>query len=231
MPLLTVGYIYRAEFLAKPKHNVLAYDRTPKDYIILYDIQRGTGDFLSPIEMELEANRIELETVPYIPPIDPGLDDFKAMLQRTSILGGQLVEGITIKNYHRFGFDAKPLFGKYVSEKFKEVHAKEWKNQNPAGGDILDLLTARYRSEARWQKAVQHLTERGELEGSPRDIGKLFKEVPGGQGVKSLGNLLGLWVCVLCQVVNPVLDAGIVSLHPICVLDKVPHTPPSPPSS
>ena len=178
VPLLTVGYIYRAEFLAKPKHNVLAYDRTPKDYIILYDIQRGTGDFLSPIEMELEANRIELETVPYIPSIDPGLDDFKAMLQRTSILGGQLVEGITIKNYHRFGFDAKPLFGKYVSEKFKEVHAKEWKNQNPAGGDIIDLLTARFRSEARWQKAVQHLRERGELEDSPRDIGKLFKEVP-----------------------------------------------------
>ena len=29
-----------------------------------------------------------------------------------------------------------------------------------------------------WQKAVQHLQEAGELEGSPRDIGKLILEVP-----------------------------------------------------
>ena len=179
--LLTPGYIYRSEFLAKPKHNVLAYDRVPKDNVILYDIQRGTGDFLSPVEMELEANRIELEVVPLLESISSDvlkMEDFRDLLEKVSVLGGQKVEGIVIKNYSRFGFDAKPLFGKYVSEKFKEVHAKEWKNQNPGGGDIIDLLTARFRSEARWQKAVQHLRERGELEDSPRDIGKLFKEVP-----------------------------------------------------
>ena len=184
--LLTPGFIYRGEFLAKPKHNALAYDRTPKDYIILYDIQRGAGDFLSPVEMELEANRIELETVPFysvnMDPQNMSLENcmtwLKSLLDVTSILGGQKVEGVTIKNYTRFGFDAKPLFGKYVSEKFKEVHAKEWKIEHPHGGDILDILTARYRSEARWMKAVQHLRERGELEDSPRDIGKLFKEVP-----------------------------------------------------
>ena len=180
--LLTPGFIYRGEFLAKPKHNVLAYDRAPKDYIILYDIQRGTGDFLLPVEMELEANRIELEVTPYIPVAfsqRPEIDIplLKDLLEQVSVLGGQKVEGVVIKNYHRFGYDAKPLFGKYVSEKFKEVHAKEWKNQNPGGGDIVDLLTARYRSEARWMKAVQHLRERGEIEDSPRDIGKLFKEV------------------------------------------------------
>lgn len=180
---LTPGDIYRGEFLAKPKHNVLAYDRTPKDYIILYDIQRGTGDFLSPVEMELEANRIELETVPcyhvgrsFLVEVD--MDWIRGLLEFQSVLGGQLVEGIVIKNYSRFGFDAKPLFGKYVSEKFREVHAKEWKLSNPGGGDILDLLAAKFRSEARWMKAVQHLRERGELEDSPRDIGKLFKEVP-----------------------------------------------------
>ena len=30
-PLLTEGYTYRCEYLQKPKHNALAYDRIPKD--------------------------------------------------------------------------------------------------------------------------------------------------------------------------------------------------------
>ena len=183
--LLNPGLVYRGEFLSKPKHNVLAYDRVPTGWIIIYDIQQGLADFLSPVKLEPECRKIGFDMVPCIYPSyfasESGphtMDDFKSLLETTSVLGGQKVEGIVIKNYHRFGRDAKPLFGKYVSEKFKETHAKEWKNQNPPSADILDLLTARFKSEARWQKAVQHLEERGELEGSPRDIGKLFKEVP-----------------------------------------------------
>ena len=41
----------------------------------------------------------------------------------------------------------------------------------------MDSLTAAMRTPARWAKAVQHLKERGTLEGSPRDIGNLIKEV------------------------------------------------------
>ena len=178
-PQLTLGWIYRAEYLSKPKHNVLAYDRVPKDNIIIYDIQIGEGDFLQSILAEAECRRLNLEYVPTW--TGDGLNSveaLKSLLDTISVLGGQKVEGIVVKNYHRFGVDAKPLFGKYVSEDFKEVHAKEWKNQNPASADILEILTARFRSEARWAKAVQHLRERGELEGSPRDIGLLFKEVP-----------------------------------------------------
>ena len=68
--------------------------------------------------------------------------------------------------------------GKFVSEAFKEVHAAEWKKENPSSGDIIDNLIAQYRSPARWAKAVQHLREGGRMEDSPRDIGVLFKEVP-----------------------------------------------------
>ena len=178
---LTPGYVYRAEFLAKPKHNVLAYDRVPKANIIIYDIQIGIGDFLGPVDAAAECQRLGLEYSPVfeIDGIlsDARLDWFNYLLDTKSCLGGQKIEGIVIKNYERFGFDGKPLFGKYVSEAFKEIHTKEWKNQNPGGADIIDLLTARYRSEARWMKAVQHVKERGELENSPRDIGLLFKEV------------------------------------------------------
>lgn len=183
-PELTPGWIYRCEYLSKPKHNVLAYDRIPTGGLICYDIQQGMADFLSPVEMALECKRIGLEIVPFFSdsmgyrhPERIDMDWLKALLDHISCLGGQKLEGVVVKNYSFFGADGKPLFGKFVSEKFKEVHAKEWKNQNPGTGDIVDLLTARYRTEARWQKAVMHLAERGEIENSPRDIGLLFKEV------------------------------------------------------
>ena len=48
----------------------------------------------------------------------------------------------------------------------------------PPSVDILTLLGQDYCTEARWQKAVQHLRDDGELENSPRDIGRLIKEIP-----------------------------------------------------
>lgn len=83
-----------------------------------------------------------------------------------------------MKNYARFGRDKKALLGKFVSEAFKEVHAKEWKTSNPSNGDIILQITGTLKTAARWNKAVQHLREAGKLEDSPRDIGLLMKEVP-----------------------------------------------------
>jgi hypothetical protein len=106
------------------------------------------------------------------------MEEITGFLETPSILGGQKVEGIVVKNYARFGLDKKALMGKYVSEAYKEVHASEWKAANPKSGDVLVQLIYRYRTPARWQKALQHLTERGAIEGSPRDIGPLIREVP-----------------------------------------------------
>ena len=36
--LLTPNWIYRGEYLSKPKHNTLCYDRVPEKNIIIYDI-------------------------------------------------------------------------------------------------------------------------------------------------------------------------------------------------
>ena len=68
--------------------------------------------------------------------------------------------------------------GKYVSEAFKEVHEADWKARNPHGKDLIQKFIEKYHSPARWQKAVQHLREAGKLEGSPRDIGMLIREIP-----------------------------------------------------
>lgn len=76
-----------------------------------------------------------------------------------------------------YGKDHKTLMGKFVSERFKEVHKHAWTKDNPTSGDILDRLGKDFTSEARWMKAVQHLREAGLITDSPKDIGLLMPEV------------------------------------------------------
>lgn len=177
--LLVTGYTYRGEFLAKPKHNTLAYERVPLGNIILFDIDRGNQDYMNLSEKYQEATRLGLELVPcvhYGVMINP--EGIKAFLERQSCLGGVKIEGVVIKNYTMFAQDKKTLMAKFVSEAFKEHHAGEWKKANPTQSDFISVLCDSLRTEARWQKAVQHLREAGKLQDAPEDIGSLMKEVP-----------------------------------------------------
>jgi hypothetical protein len=156
--LLVPGWTYRAEYLAKPKHNVLVYDRAPKGYLAVFDINIGDEHYMLPASVAAEAERIGLEAVPtiYIGRIE-NIEQFRAMLDRVSFLGGQKIEGVVVKNYARFGPDKKVLMGKFVSEAFKEAHTGEWRAKrtrqegHPDAGLIADAATP-----ARWAKAVQH---------------------------------------------------------------------------
>jgi hypothetical protein len=174
---LRPGWIYRGEYLQKPKHNTLAYERTPVHHIIGFDIMTGPETYLSYDEKHAEFDRIGLETVPILYEGEvTSLAMFNTFLERDSILGGCKIEGVVAKNYQVFTGEKKIAIGKYVSEAFKEVHSGEWRKANPTNGDITQSLIEQYRTEARWQKAVQHLRETGELAGDPTDIGKLMKE-------------------------------------------------------
>lgn len=176
-PILHPGWVYRGEYLQKPKHNSLAYDRTPKDHIILFDVSTGTEEYLTPEEKRAEAARIGLECVPILYTGEvSGFDMFAAFLDRVSVLGGCKVEGVVVKNYAVFTQEKKVAMGKYVSDAFKEIHGAEWKKTNPGGAEFVAVLTGKYKTPARWQKAVQHLAEAGALDGSPKDIGALLKE-------------------------------------------------------
>lgn len=174
---LRVGWTYRAEYLKKPKHNALAYDRIPKNHLIVFDVNTGHEQYLSYVEKAEECARLGLEVVPLLfEGVIESVEQFRSMLDRVSVLGGQKIEGVVVKNYRRFGPDKKVLIGKFVSEAFKEVHAAEWKAANPTRNDIVERLIETLRTPARWNKAAQHLRERGELDDSPRDIAKLIKE-------------------------------------------------------
>lgn len=174
------GWIYRGEYLAKPKHNVLSYDRIPKGHIALFDINHAQEQYLASMNVYEEAHRLNLECAQTLF-VGVGssltVDYLKELLEQTSQLGGQKIEGVVIKNYQRFGKDGHALMGKHVSEAFKEIHQGEWKTANPTNNDILEILVSKYRTPARWQKAVQHLAEVGKLLGEPKDIGALFHEV------------------------------------------------------
>lgn len=176
---LTPGYIYRGEYLKTPKHNTLAYDRIPTNHIILFDVQTGPGKFLDKWDFTWEASRLVFESVPvFFEGYVKSLAELQQYLDRESVLGGQKVEGVVIKNYSKFTPDGKLMTAKLVSEKFKEVHGGEWRKNNPTSQDITDRLIVKYRTPSRWEKAIQHLAEAGKLEGTPRDIGKLMVEVP-----------------------------------------------------
>jgi hypothetical protein len=176
---LTEGWTYRGEVLDKPKHNVLTYDRVPRGHVVLFDINRGHEDYLSITGVAFEADRIGLEFVPTYSEDARGAfteATLREYLERESFLGGQKIEGVVIKSLSLFGTDKKRLMGKFVSESFRESHAKVWGENSKARSDILDRIVAALKTDARWQKAVIHLRERGEIADSPRDIPALIRE-------------------------------------------------------
>lgn len=176
--MLLNGWTYRGEVLAKPRHNVLCYDRAPKGNVILWDIAVEDQDYLPYADKAAEAARLGLEIVPLLfEGVVDGqelLDSFKS---RTSILGGP-IEGFVVKNYSRFGRDKKTLMGKWVSDSFKEVHKKEFKSDGNNKKDVEIFLADKYTTIARWQKAVQRMHEAGTLLGEMRDMKQLMQEVP-----------------------------------------------------
>lgn len=178
--MLEEGIIYRGEYLQKPKHNTLTYDRIPQGHIVLYDIEHTQRDqlFFGPVYVQDTASSLFLESCPvyHVGPM-PSYETLEQYLTYPSTLGG-MVEGISIKNYNQFGTDGKVVMGKLVAPMFKEKHHASETYKNPSQGTIIEFLVTRYRTEARWNKARQHLWEQGELERSPRDIGKLVKEIP-----------------------------------------------------
>ncbi len=172
-----IPILFVCEYLSKPKHNTMAYDRVPVKSLVLLEV------FLEgqpvPYEQKLAcAMDMGLEVPQLLKKAyeKPTMEELKALLEKPSMLGKVPVEGIVIKNYSKRFFmhnKTHPYFAKYVREEFKEENKKNW-NQ---GVPLEDQLLGDYPKEPRWRKAVQHLKERGELESAPRDIAKLLPEI------------------------------------------------------
>ena len=173
--------VFYSEYLMRPKHNVLTYERTPRNYLALFGVSDLAREVMTHDHSMIEswADRLGIDVVPrlYYGMLNP--EDALAFLEIDSYLGGAKIEGIVVKNYKQCLICDQPhplMSGKFVSEKFKEKHANNWKKENTAGGK-WELFKASYRTEARWQKAVQYMQESGELLKEPKDIGALIREV------------------------------------------------------
>ena len=174
------GFVYYCGYLKNPKHNTLAYERVPINHLILFGVAlKGSDKFYKNIDQFAETLDIEPIPILYRGSIN-SIEEILQFTERISVLGKSQIEGIVVKNYSKpFLLGGQPIpimAGKYVCEKFKEVHREKWSSENTAKGQ-WETFKESFRTEARWNKAVQHLKERGELEISPRDIGKLIKEI------------------------------------------------------
>lgn len=180
--LIPDNYTFYGEYLQKPKHNTLAYDRVPKNNIALFGVyNQETKEFLGSDSIQQWATRLGVDPIPVLHTGSSTPEEvLKIVKERVSYLGGQNIEGVVVKAYKPWLFlgqiPLSVMSGKYVTEEFKEVHNKNWKAENTGKGK-LEVAISQYRSEARWNKAVQHLRDDGRLTESPRDIGELIKEV------------------------------------------------------
>jgi hypothetical protein len=155
----------------------LKYGRVPAGNIVLFDMNTGQQAFTGHQYVREEALALGLEPVPTIwagPGSEVSMDTLRGYLMQDSALGGVQVEGIVIKNYSRFDRHGKALMGKLVREEFKE---KMRQSQPKSQKDMIAGIIQTYQTEARWQKAVQHLREEGKLLNEPKDIGGLMKEI------------------------------------------------------
>jgi len=182
-PALPDNSVFYCEYLKSPKHNSLKYGRIPINHLMLFGVSDTFGSkFISEYEKIIDwAAILNIEPIPIMPfGHVPDVATLQSMLDYESILGGCKIEGVVVKNYAKqflLGGQPMPLMmGKFVSEAFKEVNQKTWKGEHTGKGR-WETFCEGFRTEARWNKAIQHLAEIGELENSPRDIGKLIKEI------------------------------------------------------
>lgn len=163
-----------AEYLQKPKQNVLAYDRVPRNHLAVWAVMIDAV-WVNP-SMQLVED-LGLEAVPYT--MWPMLYTHALLekrLEDESFLGGQRVEGLVISNGAQtiaIGPRVQPLICKLVRPEFKEQH----KVADVSGKSKIEQHMESYRAEARWLKAVQRAGEAGELQGAPQDIGPLLKSI------------------------------------------------------
>lgn len=172
--------VFHAEYLQTPNHNSLEYERIPKNHLALFSVSDSTEKFFNYTEIQYWADILDIDCVPmiYKGKIE-NTDQILELVGSESYLGKAQAEGVVVKNYAKqFLLGGQPIpvmAGKYVSEAFKEVH-NGWKEKHTGPGK-WELFKQGYKTEARWNKAIQYLRDSGDLTETPKDIGKLIARV------------------------------------------------------
>lgn len=177
---LKPGTYFYAEYLQRPRHNVLQYERTPKNNLVLFGVSYE-GKYLNDYtRLKKWAESLDIDVVPLLYRGSvKSIDDLNKFLETDSYLGREKVEGVVIKNYHQPAFVGNQIFqsfAKWVRPQFKERHDKDWQRDHSKKGK-LETFVESFATEAQWHKAVQHLRDKDELLNEPKDIGALMREI------------------------------------------------------
>jgi hypothetical protein len=168
------GLIFRGETLAKPKHNTLVYERVPAGHVVLFDVTTDGWHRGDDVAEWADILAVEHTSEHVVAGVD--LEELERLVEGTApMLGGAHVEGLVFKTFERFSGDGKPLMGKLVRSEFREKHQREWKGSSRQ--DVVQAIIDSLNTDARFQKAVQHLRDEGGLQDAPQDIGRLMVEV------------------------------------------------------
>jgi hypothetical protein len=170
--------VFFGEVLEKPKHNTIAYERIPTNHIMLFDVfSTTTQSWLDPARVIRDCN-LEIDGPRVLSEgrgEDYTLESIEKILASQSYLGGAVIEGVVVKNYsqpsadrfHQIGFCA----GKMVRASFREENAQNWQGH----GSIVDQISLRFKTTARFEKAYIHARDAGEIESSMRDMVPLLR--------------------------------------------------------
>lgn len=169
---------FYAEYLQRPKHNIVAYTKTPKNHIVLFDAVVDSK-FVERKALESLAKMLKIDVIPELwrgEITGEKIKFLKEFWTTASYLGGANVEGIVIKNYIQtvlIGGQVFPLFTKLVSPKFQEKMGV--KNRKPKV-DAQEFIKS-FTNENRWRKAMEFVRDEGKLLGEPKDIGAIIKRI------------------------------------------------------
>lgn len=177
-----VGILARCEYLQSPKHNVVAYSRVPLNNLVLFEVEAlnpfGQWELLGEEFWEAHARQFGIELVQCFFRGPLVLEDvnnlFTNCIAKPSQLGGALPEGIVIKNPKAFTYEGEVCRAKLVRQEFKEQMAHNKESGRPS---TVHELGFRFGGAPRWNKAIQHLKEQGQIVGGPEDIGVLMREI------------------------------------------------------
>lgn len=167
---LDPGWFYYGECLQSPRHNKLKYERVPRNNIALYGVKDDEGVFCAYDEVHEIASILEVDCVPLLGYGHRTVEDLERYIKlNKSFLGGD-IEGIVI--------NSGCGLAKLVRQEFKEVMRE--KRPKAVQGDTdkaVQETFAAFCTQARWDKAIQHLRESGEIVGSNSDIGLIIREI------------------------------------------------------
>lgn len=166
---------YFCEYLRKPKMNCIKYAKTPTNYLVIFDAYKEYHWANRAMLCEL-ADRFNIDVIPELKFGNSSVDEIKELFKADSYLGGDKIEGVVIKNYTEdimVGGQLRPLFAKCVRPEFKEQNSGEHVKERATLEDFL----GGFRSDARWEKAIQCFLEEGKLTNSPKDIGPLIMQI------------------------------------------------------